>query len=88
MNNTYLREIIKEAVHNQLQEADSDKNEKSKGAKQVEAFLNSLSKSALARKLKTIDTNKEKLEILIKFAEMIDFPKDKISKLSLELRSK
>lgn len=86
MNHKYLRQLIKEAIYAELQEADDDK--KSKGAKQVTAFLDSLEKSSLARKLKSIDTHKEKVEILVKFAEIIDFPKDKITKLSSELRSK
>lgn len=86
MNHKYLRQLIKEAIYAELQESEDDN--KSKGAKQVKAFLNSLERSALGRRLKTIDTQKEKLEILVKFAEMIDFPKDKITKLSSELRSK
>lgn len=86
MNHKYLRQLVKEAIYAELQEAEDDK--KSKGAKQVKSFLNSLEKSALARKLKSIDTNAEKLEILVKFAELIDFPKDKITKLNSALRSK
>jgi hypothetical protein len=87
MNTTYLRRLVRQTVNSYLNEAEEkNTNTKSKGAKQVKAFLTSLEKSPLARKLKTIDTHKEKLEILIKFAEMIDFPKDKISKLATSMR--
>lgn len=89
MNTKYLRQVIRETVYTELNEAEEEKKEKqSKGAKQVKAFLDSLSRSALSRRLKSIDTHKEKIEILVKFAEMINFPKDKITKLSSELRSK
>jgi hypothetical protein len=80
---------VRETVNSYLNETEeSTKNINSKGAKQVKAFLVSLERSSLAKKLKSIDTNAEKLEILIKFAEMIDFPKDKITKLGAALRSK
>jgi hypothetical protein len=91
MNTKFLRQIIREAVSAELREAEEEKNDadkRKKGARQVKAFLDSLERSSLARKLKSIDTHKEKLEILVKFAEMIDFPKDKITKLSSDLRSK
>lgn len=87
MDTANLRRFISECVREYLNEAEEDKKE-SKGAKQVKSFLDSLQKSSISRKLKSIDTNKEKLEILVKFAELIDFPKDKITKLSTSLRSK
>jgi hypothetical protein len=87
MNRQYLRQLVRESVNSYLAEAENEKNDKrSKGAKQVKAFLTSLERSPLAKKLKTIDTNAEKIEILVKFAEIIDFPKDKISKLVANMR--
>jgi hypothetical protein len=87
MNIKYLRRLVRESVYSYLNEAeDASSERKDRTAKQVKAFMNSLEKSPLAKKLKGIDTPKEKLEILVKFAEIIDFPKDKISKLSSQMR--
>jgi hypothetical protein len=87
MNQEKFRKLIRTIIKEVITEADNkSENRESDGAKQVKAFLNSLEKSSLAKKLKTIDTSKEKLEILVKFADMIDFPKEKISKLSSELK--
>jgi len=76
----FIRSIINEVI------SKSEKSKESDGAKQVKAFLNNLEKSSLAKKLKGIDTPKEKLEILVKFADMINFPKNKITKLGSELK--
>ncbi len=89
MKTDNFRKLIRTIIYEVISESDEKKQSDSKssdGAKQVKAFLNTLEKSSLARKLKTIDTPKEKLEILVKFADMIDFPKDKIAKLGSELK--
>lgn len=80
-----IKSIISEVINEEEKKEKKEKKE-SGSARQVKSFLNSLEKSSLARKLKTIDTPQEKLEILIKFADMIDFPKDKIAKLGSELK--
>lgn len=91
MNVVYLRKLIKEILDRKLNEEENGEVKRDsgrQGSKQVKTFLNSLAKSPLARSLKQIDTDAEKLEMLVKFAEIIDFPKDKLAKLNSQLRSK
>lgn len=83
-----IRKMVKEEISTYIHEEEKNsETESEKASKQVKAFLNSLEKSSLAKKLKTIDTDKEKVEILSKFADMINFPKNKINRLSSELKS-
>ncbi len=86
-----IQKMIKEEINTYINEKaekdESNKNDREKAGRQVMNFLNSLEKSQLRKKLNSIDTDKEKIEILTKFADMINFPKNKISKLSSELKS-
>ncbi len=86
-----IRKMVKEEISTYIRKEEKEEKpgetESKKASEQVKAFLNSLEKSSLAKKLKNIDTDKEKVEILSKFADMIDFPKNKINRLSSELKS-